>query len=91
MSDANSQCDLSTEYYEKLLLEEKQRFDLLNEELCKNANQMTELITTLNETKSELNAEVTCLKINISILQVSSHEKKITHLKNISILVLFTG
>ncbi len=75
MSDANSQCDLSTEFYEKLLFEEKQRFDLLNEELCLKVSQMTELTTTLNETKSNLDAEVNGLKENILILQVLSHLK----------------
>lgn len=73
MSDANSQCDLSTEFYEKLLFEEKQRFDLLNEELCLKTSQITELTTTLNETKSNLDAEVNGLKRNISILQVLSY------------------
>jgi hypothetical protein len=73
VSDANSQCDLSTEFYEKLLFEEKQRFDLLNEELCLKTSQITELTTTLNETKSNLDAEVNGLKRNISILQVLSY------------------
>ncbi|XP_046643034.1 GRIP1-associated protein 1-like [Daphnia pulicaria] len=72
VSDANSQCDLSTEFYEKLLFEEKQRFDLLNEELCLKTSQITELTTTLNETKSNLDAEVNGLKRNISILQMEA-------------------
>ncbi|EFX77167.1 hypothetical protein DAPPUDRAFT_225784 [Daphnia pulex] len=72
VSDANSQCDLSTEFYEKILFKEKQRFDLLNEELCLKTSQITELTTTLNETKSNLDAEVNGLKRNISILQMEA-------------------
>ncbi|XP_046449997.1 GRIP1-associated protein 1-like [Daphnia pulex] len=78
VSDANSQCDLSTEFYEKLLFEEKQRFDLLNEELCLKTSQITELTTSLNETKSNLDAEVNGLKRNISILQMEAD--KVEHL-----------
>ncbi len=76
VSDANSQCDLSTEFYEQLLFEEKQRLDLLNEELCLKVSQITELTTTFNETKSNFDAEVTSLKQHISILKVLSHLKK---------------
>ena len=75
VSDANSQCDLSTEFYEKLVYEEKQRLDLLNEELCLKVSQITELTTTFNETKSNFDAEVTSLKQHISILKVLSHFK----------------
>lgn len=68
--DGSCQCDLSTEHYEKLLSEEKERFELLNHELCIKANQVTELSSTLNDTKSNCDAEVTCLKDKISVLQV---------------------
>lgn len=72
-SDADSQCDLSTEFYEKLLSEEKQRFELLSEELCFKVNQLTDLTATLNEMRSNFDDQVTCLKNEISLLQVSSH------------------
>ncbi len=70
VADAECQCDLSTEFYEKLLSEEKQRHDLLDEELCIKINQISELTTTLKETKSNLDAEVTSLKDKMSLLQV---------------------
>lgn len=68
--DECCQCDLSTEHYENLLSEEKQRCDQLNHELCIKTNQVTELTTTLNDTRSNCEAEATCLKDKISILQV---------------------
>ena len=76
ISDAESQCDLTTEFYEKRLSEEKHKYDLLNEELCVKVNLISELTTTLNATKSNLDAEVTCLKDKIFLLQVNSEMTK---------------
>lgn len=70
LADAYSQCDLSTELYEKLLSEEKQRFELLSEQFCEKVNQMTDLTATLNEMRSNFDAQVMCLKKEISLLQV---------------------
>lgn len=74
LADAYSQCDLSTELYEKLLSEEKQRFELLSEQFCEKVNQMTDLTATLNEMRSNFDAQVMCLKKEISLLQIEAEK-----------------
>ncbi|XP_057370386.1 GRIP1-associated protein 1-like [Daphnia carinata] len=74
LSDSYSQCDLSRELYEKLLSEEKQRFELLNEQFCVKVNQMTDLTATLNEMRASFDAQVMCLKKEISLLQIEAEK-----------------
>ena len=70
-ADANCQCDLSTEHYESLLKEEKQRGDSLKEEILEKTAEIAKLTAQLNDSQSAFDKEVDSLRNQLSELQVN--------------------
>lgn len=68
--DQECQCDLSTEYFEKLINEEKERSESLCSELSSKLNEIMELKAIGDELRESSSNEIRSLKEQQDILQV---------------------